>query len=78
MLAAGAGGVVSTFLSHLLQQGGIGVRFSVRQPVVPATIYVDTSILVHSNDLLTHTTASMNLKFHLQHDQTRRLQNSKI
>ena len=33
---------------------------------------------VHSNDLFSRTTASMNLKFHMQHDKTPRLQKHKI
>ena len=35
------------------------------------------NIYVHLNDLFSQTTASMNLKLHLQHDQTARLQNNK-
>ena len=33
---------------------------------------------VHSNDLFSQTTASMNLTFHMQHDPTPRFQNNKI
>ena len=46
--------------------------------VNPSNICVNPGIQVHSNDLFSYTAASMNLKFHMQHDQTPRLQNSKI
>ena len=35
----------------------------------PGKIYVDPGIEIHSNDLIFETTASMVLKFHMQHDQ---------
>ena len=49
--------------------------------VNPSKIHVPwhlSPFKVHSNDLFSKTTASMNQKFHMQHDQTPRLQNEKI
>ena len=54
----------------------IDVRFSVR----PSFHSQFTSNLAFKSiyDFFSETTASVNLKFHMQHDQTPRLQNSKI
>ena len=41
-------------------------------------IYVNPGIKVHSNDLFSETTASMILKFHMQHDKAAGLQKNKI
>ena len=45
--------------------------------VFPFTIYVNPGFKVHLNDFFSETTASMNLKFHMQHDQTAGLQTCK-
>ena len=42
------------------------------------TFYMDRSRKVHSKDLFSEITASMNLNFHVQHDQMPGLDNDKI
>ena len=46
--------------------------------VNPSKIDVDPGISVHSNDLFSETTATMVLKFHMQHDEVAGHQNDKI
>ena len=69
------------YVAHALAVCDIGIRFSVcpsvRLSVFPFTVYVDPGFLVHLNDIFSETAASMNLKFHMQHDQTARLQTCK-
>ena len=68
---------ITIFVAPALAVCDIGVRFfrpSVRPSVFPFAIYGDPGFKVHSNDFFSKSTASMNLKFHMQQDQTAGLQ----
>ena len=72
---------IAIFVAPALEVCDIGVRFSVCPPgrpsVFPFTIYVDLGFQVHLNDFFSKTIASMNLKFHMQQDQTAGFQTCK-
>ena len=54
-------------------------KFPIFRPFIfPITIYVNPSIQVHSNNFFSEINLSVVLKFHMQHDQTSGLKNTKI
>ena len=65
----------TSFKQGLIKASGFR---SVSPSVSRLSHFVYTKAVVHSNDLFSETTASLNLRCHMQRDQTTRLQNNEI